>query len=1178
MKALREIRRTLRENLLFQFSLASLLSVMVLAVALATLIGRATASQVLEEAMRSAMEDVNARTLRHLTPEDFLHPMLGERYAAFDQFMTEFIVSRRIARIKIWDREGRVIFSTDPSQVGQTFPMKPTLAKALQGETAGTISVPRDMESTQERLLGTLIEVYTPAIFPGSREVVGAIEVYQYYAPYAETIAAMQRHTSVAIGAGAMLLYGVLFLIVRQGWRTIQVQQGKIYQQAAQNEAARTYLQTLQESSPDCIIAADAKGRITVFNPGAEELLGYRAEEVLGQPVEQVYPSLEAARAVMRAMRADPRGRVRNLETTLRHKDGRQISVLISAAILRDADGQEQGTVGYSKDLTERKRAEEALREGEERYRELYEEAPIAYYSVGTDGRICRANRYTAEMSGYALDDLVGRSVFDLYADTPAGKEKAQEVFQRFRAGEEIRGEELEWRTADGRSVWISITVRPFRDAEGRIVESRAMAVDITDRKRAEEALRESEETARALLNAPLDTALLVDIEGTVLAINEIGAQRLGKSVDELVGSCIYDFMPPDVAVERSAKGDEVIRSGQPVYFEDVRQGRYFDNVLYPVLDSQGKVERIAVFAREITERKRAEEALRESEERYALAARGANDGLWDWDLKTNEVYFSPRWKSMLGCEEDEIENSPDEWFNRLHPEDLEQVKVDISAHLEGVTSHFENEHRMLHKDGTYRWMLSRGLAVRDADGTAYRMAGSQTDITERKRAEEQLLHDAFHDGLTGLPNRALFMDRLGRAVERARRRADYLFAVLFLDLDRFKVVNDSLGHTVGDELLIAIAHRLRVCLRAADTVARLGGDEFAILLEDINDVSDATHVADLIGEAVMLPFNADGHEVFASASIGIVLSETGYDRPEGVLRDADIAMYRAKELGRARHEVFDTAMRAGAVARLEVETDLRWSVERQEFEIHYQPIVSLADGRIAGFEALLRWQHPERGLVSPGEFISVAEETGLIVPIDRWVLREACRQVRAWQTQFRTDPPLSISVNLSSKQFAQPDLVEQVEQILQETGLDARSLRLEITESVIMGNIESAAAMLSQLRALGVQVQMDDFGTGYSSLSYLHQFPIDAIKIDRSFISRMDVDGDNSEIVQTIVALAHDLGMDVIAEGVETGEQLAHLRALACEYGQGYYFAKPLDSEAAVALVTGELAVARVM
>jgi diguanylate cyclase (GGDEF)-like protein/PAS domain S-box-containing protein len=566
---------------------------------------------------------------------------------------------------------------------------------------------------------------------------------------------------------------------------------------------------------------------------------------------------------------------------------------------------------------------------------------------------------------------------------------------------------------------------------------------------------------------------------------------------------------------------------------------------------------------------KRAQEALRESEERYALAAQGANDGVWDWNLLTNQMYFSPRWKSMLGYQENEIGDKLEEWLDRVHDSDRQRVKNELAAHREGLTSHFESEHRVLSRDGTFRWMLSRGLAVRDASGNATRMAGSQTDITEGK----------VTDPLTGLPNRLLFIDRLGRLIKHAKRRKDHLFAVLFLDLDGFKMINDSLGHLVGDQLLLAASERLEKCLRLTDTVARLGdtftmarlgGDEFTVLLDDLKDPNDARLAADRLMKVLAPPFILSGKEVFTSASIGIALSNSAYESPDDMLRDADTAMYRAKSLGKARYEVFDADMRASLVARLQIETDLRHGLERGEFLNFYQPIVALDSGRIVGFEALLRWQHPTRGLMGPDEFIFVAEETGLIRELGWWNLREACRQLSEWKSHSDHFLNFTMNVNLSAKQFLQPNLVEEIKGLMHDLAFSPESLKLEITESTVMIDPVATAKMLQQIKALGILLAIDDFGTGYSSLSYLHRFPLDTLKIDRSFISGSGEGGEGMEIAQTIMPMAKNLRLDVIAEGVETFEQVALLKKLNCKYAQGYYFSKPLAAEEVGLLLAG--------
>ncbi len=459
---------------------------------------------------------------------------------------------------------------------------------------------------------------------------------------------------------------------------------------------------------------------------------------------------------------------------------------------------------------------------------------------------------------------------------------------------------------------------------------------------------------------------------------------------------------------------------------------------------------------------------------------------------------------------------------------------------------------------------LNEGLEQRVTERTVE----LEKEVAERKQIEEQLRHNAFHDGLTNLANRALFMDHLQLALARAGRHEGYRFAVLFLDLDRFKVINDSLGHIVGDKLLVGIARRLETAVRPGDTVSRLGGDEFTILLDDLGNVGEAEAVAGRLLRELAMPYNLSGHEVFISVSIGVALSANGYQRPEEILRDADTAMYRAKQLGKARYEVFDQAMHTRAMDRLETERDLRRAVERRELFLQYQPIVSLETGAVRGFEALVRWHHPERGVIPPAKFIPVAEETGMIIPIGIWVLGEACRQICRWQELYPAEEPLTMNVNLSGKQFMQHDLLEQIEAVLRQTGLDPRSLKLEITESVVMENIETATRTLERLRALGVELSIDDFGTGYSSLSYLQRFPVSTLKIDRSFVSRMTESEGTAEIVRTIMKLAQNLGMGVVAEGVETERQREQLQTLECEFGQGYYFSKPMDDAAAEELL----------
>jgi diguanylate cyclase (GGDEF)-like protein/PAS domain S-box-containing protein len=551
---------------------------------------------------------------------------------------------------------------------------------------------------------------------------------------------------------------------------------------------------------------------------------------------------------------------------------------------------------------------------------------------------------------------------------------------------------------------------------------------------------------------------------------------------------------------------------------------------------------------------------LRVSEERYALAVRAANEGIWDWNLKRNEIYFSGRWKEMLGYGESEIGADPNEWFKRIHPEDQKQVQDNLVTHLRDATPRFECEYRIQHANGTYLWMLSRGVSVRDSHGSAYRLAGSQSDITARKVAEERLAHDAAHDALTGLPNRLLFLDRLQNRLDRTKRNPNDLFAVMFIDLDRFKVVNDSLGHAFGDQLLVTTGWRLQQCLRPQDTVSRLSGDEFAVLLDVVNTSADISGVAERIRAQLITTTLLGVVERSPTASIGIVMFNNNYGAAEDLLRDADLAMYHAKRLGGNQYQFFDETMHTSAVEQLQLEGELKHAVARKEWLVHYQPIMSITTGKPVGAEALVRWLHPQRGILAPGEFIQVAEDTGLIVPIGEYVLMTACKQAKAWRDAGHSR--FWVSINISARQFRNKDLVEMIARILEETGLSSDGLRLEITESVAVQNTEYTIKIMNELDAMGVYTSLDDFGTGYSSLSYLKQFPLRVLKVDQSFIQDIQHNPKNEALIKAIIGMARSLSLEVVGEGVEKAEQLQFLRTQMCDQAQGYLFSRPIPAE----------------
>jgi diguanylate cyclase (GGDEF)-like protein/PAS domain S-box-containing protein len=662
-------------------------------------------------------------------------------------------------------------------------------------------------------------------------------------------------------------------------------------------------------------------------------------------------------------------------------------------------------------------------------------------------------------------------------------------------------------------------------------------------------------------------------IEGTSFVyVNARLAEMFGYSVEELTGLAPSLLVHPadrDLVGESLRRRLEGERDSDHYTFRGMRKdGTALD---LETLGARAVIEGKALVVGtilDVTERRRADDAIRESEERYALAAQGASDGLWDWDVRAKTIYFSDRWRAQIGLTPaDPRETSPAAWLLRVHADDRERLVAEIRQHLEARTPHVECEYRLRHEDGSFRWMLARGMAVRDGSGRAYRLAGSQTDITGRKRSEEKLAHDALHDALTGLPNRSLFMDRLSQAMAFKRRRNDSRYACVFLDLDRFKTVNESLGHSFGDRLLSSVGKRLLHSVRPGDTVARLGGDEFCILFEEFSDDGEPLKLVERLLKALLDAHVLDGTEIFAQASAGIALGQAEYARPEDVVRDAEIAMYRAKEQGRGSVTMFQASMQTRARAQLQLETDLRRALERDELRLVYQPVIALATGQLAGCEALCTWDHPVHGHVSPAQFIPIAEETGLIVPLGAWALREACRA--AVQFGKLDSRPLTVAVNLSARQLV-PELLEHVRAALSESGLPANRLQLELTESLLIEHAGPAAPVLAQLKNQHVHLLLDDFGTGYSSLGYLHDFRFDALKIDRSFVARAGM-GKQAELLNTIVSLARTLGMEVVAEGVETAAQAIQLQALGAQYAQGFFFSRSVEQEEFARLVRSQ-------
>ena len=772
------------------------------------------------------------------------------------------------------------------------------------------------------------------------------------------------------------------------------------------------------------------------------------------------------------------------------------------------------------------------------------------------DGAILLAEGGGALGVGLDTDGAIGRRVVDcLGADAALA-----EALRRALAGETASA------TVQRGQREFELSFEPVTDAHERgapgLPAVLVVGTDVTAYRLALSAVRNREDRLRGIMDTVLDGIVAFNDEGVIEGFNPAATRMYGYSAGEVMGRPINVLFP---ALEGGELAAALAAGGASVDQAHETLGRRKDGTTFPLEIAISALTRgprrgfIGSF-RDLTARKAADEALRRSEERYALVAEAANDGLLDWDIEAGTVYFSPRWPALLGMKPDELRPGPDEWFKRIHADDFARVSADIDAHLSGATAHFESEYRIHHADGGWRWVVSRGMAVRRSDGAASRMIASLSDVTDRKEAEQRLIHNATHDTLTGLPNRTLLLDRIDRTRALGGRAAT-VSALMVIDLDRFKVVNESLGHSIGDQLLVTTARRLPAALGPGDTVARLSADEFAVLLAEVADERAALAHAEEIQRRVCQPIEIAGDKVVLGASIGVAIIPPGKVRPADLLRDANLAMYQAKVDGGGRVKLFAEDMRQRSAYLLRSETELRRGIETGRLSVHYQPLVTLKDGVMAGFEALARLTLPSGDMLPPNDFIPVAEQTGLIVPLGMKVLRESCEQLGRWHADYGSH--LTLAVNLSPKQLEDRDIVKSIARVLEQRGQSGFRLKLEITEGALINNPELAAQQLAAIRALGVQICIDDFGTGQSSLAYLHRFPIDVLKIDRFFINRMTEQKRDLELVRGILGLCHSLGVAVVAEGVETQEQAAILGGLGCEYGQGYLFGRAMSANA---------------
>jgi diguanylate cyclase (GGDEF)-like protein/PAS domain S-box-containing protein len=918
------------------------------------------------------------------------------------------------------------------------------------------------------------------------------------------------------------------------------------------------------------IAVHDATGKLIYINDMGRSLLGtdrHSASEtdrlseffqIYRAGTEILYPiqDLPSSRAF-----AGETIKVSDLEI---HRLDRVVPLEVSATPIFDQQGQVIYAIATFQDISDRKQVESALQKSEQRFRSLFESTPkISVQGYNQHRQVIYWNDASEELYGYNKTEAIGKQLEDLIIPPEMRQGVIAAVQNWLTEGKIIPAGELGLMRKDGSRVTVFSSHIMLTNPEGD-QEMYCVDINLSDRQKAEQDLRRVVATNQALIDAIPDLIIRVSREGIYL--DAIPSENIKFAVppEKIIGKYIVDVLPLEFAQQRMYHIEQAFQTGklQLHEYQILIDGETHYEEARIIVSAENEA---TILIRDISDRKQAELSLRESEERYRVLAENINDLVCLHHPDGRYLYVSPSCEALLGYRYDEmIGQNPYTFF---HPDDHDRIRQEAHAAVIAGKS-VPITYRMRQKSGNYIWFETLTNPIMNAAGQVIQLQTTSRDVSDRIQIQNQLEYDTLHDALTGLPNRNLLMERLELSIHRAKRLDNYHFAILFLDLDRFKVINDSLGHLAGDKLLIAISRKLQSILREIDLVARLGGDEFVILLDEIKDIQEAIHATQRIFAELQTPLIIEGREVYTTASIGIVLGTKNYIQSSHLLRDADIAMYRAKNRGKARYEIFDTQMHREAVSRMHLENDLRQAIDCQEFILHYQPIVSLDNGDIVGFEALMRWQHPSQGLKYPGEFIAVAEEIGLITALSSWALRAACQQLVKWQIAFPDFSNLKVSVNLSVQDLRRLDLLEEVDLVLAQTQLDARFLTLEITESMLIEDIESTIELFSQLKERGIQVSLDDFGTGYSSLNYLHRLPMNNLKVDRSFVNQIAEGKKNYQIVETIATLSKQLGLDAIAEGIETLYQLEKLKDLGYRFGQGYLFSKPVSQEETEALL----------